>query len=274
MRYRIKGSWPATTTVKTGPKRVAGRHRPVLVRLVALLTVLVFAGLVLVLSLPGLRFPALDFIVESRQLSQDPALRQLQSAVTQIKVIAREDTALGFIAPGQRTGTGFNIAPGGTIVTNHHVIADAVRITATFPDGHVYSAKSWVSWPEVDLAVLYLEAEGLPAVVPGLPGTVREGDAVTIIGHPLGLESIITRGVAGSYFFVSGIPVPVFDIQASIHRGNSGSPVFNSRGEVVGIVFGTIRFAQNGETETRGVAVPVASLLQALENRDRTQSDD
>lgn len=275
MRYRIKGSWPYAVPVKVGNKQVAGRSRPLMVRLVALLTVLVFVGLVLVLSLPGLNFPSLDFIVESGQLSRDPALRQLQSAVTQIKIIARpEDAALGFLAPNQRSGTGFNIDPGGTIVTNHHVIADAVKITATFPSGQVYSAKSWVSWPELDLAVVYLEAKGLPAVVPGSPGTVRDGESLTIIGHPLGLESIITRGVAGSYFFVSGIPVPVFDIEASIHKGNSGSPVFNSNGEVVGIVFGTVRFSQEGEIETRGVAVPVASLLQALGTRDRMQGDD
>lgn len=275
MRYRIKGSWPYAGPTKVKYQQVAGRRRPLMVRLVALFTVLVFAGLVFVLSLPGLNFPSLDFIVESGQLSRDPALKQLQSAVTQIKVIARpEDATLGFLTPSQRSGTGFNIAPGGTIVTNHHVIADAVKITATFPGGQTYSAISWVSWPELDLAVVYLDAEGLPAVVPGSPGTVREGEPLTIIGHPLGLESIITKGVAGSYFFVSGIPVPIFDIQASIHRGNSGSPVFNSNGEVLGIVFGTVRFEQDGATETRGVAVPVASLLQALGTKDRMLGDD
>jgi S1-C subfamily serine protease len=268
MRYRIKGPIPTARPVEVDHEQVVDRRRPLMVRLVALFTALVFAGLVLVLSLPGLSFPSLDFIVESGQLSRDPALRQLQSAVTQIKVIARpEEATLGFLAPSQKSGTGFNIASGGTIVTNHHVIADAVKITATFPSGKTYSAKSWLSWPELDLAVVYLEAEGLPAVVPGSPGTVREGEPLTVIGHPLGMESIITKGTAGSYFFVSGIPVPIFDIQASIYRGNSGSPVFNSNGEVVGVVFGTVRFEQDGVTETRGVAVPVASLLQALGDR-------
>jgi S1-C subfamily serine protease len=248
----------------------SGSMRSPVVRLVALFTVLAFAGLALILSLPGLRFPALDFIVESGRLGQDPALRQLQTAVVQIKVIARQDSAFGFLSASQRSGTGFNIHPGGAIVTNHHVISEAVKITATFSGGETYNAQSWVSWPELDLAMVYLDAPDLPRVYPSLTGRVRTGEVLTIIGHPLGLDAIITRGTAGSYFFVSGIPTPVFDINAAIHRGNSGSPVFNAGGEVVGVVFGTIRRQEQGEPVTRGVAVPIANLVQMLETRDRT----
>lgn len=268
--------FPEATVAGPEPSQgtAAGRKRSLAVRLVALVTALVFAGLVLVLSLPGLMFPSLDFIVQSGQLGKDPALRQLQAAVVQIKVIARQDTALGFLSASQRSGTGFNIHPGGAIVTNHHVIDEAVQITATFSDGATFAARSWQSWPELDLAIVYLDAKDLPRVYPSLTGKVRTGEVMTVIGHPLGLDAIITRGIAGSYFFVSGIPVPIFDIEASIHRGNSGSPVFNEGGEVVGVVFGTIRMEKNGETVTRGVAVPITNLIQMLESRDRTLNYD
>ena len=231
-------------------------------RVIALFLVLVFFGGVVITSWPGLHLPSLDFIFKSPALSRDARTQQLQAAVVRLTVLARPEAPSGYPPVSQRTGTGFNIDPAGIIVTNDHVVRNAVRIVVTFPDGGIYNVRHWTGKSEWDLAVL--ELAGAPRHLPFVPlgdsGRSGAGDEITVIGNPLGLENIVIRGTLGRPRRLPDDRTPVLELDAPIHPGHSGSPVINASGRVIGVVFATV----GSGTETRGLALPVECLREFL----------
>lgn len=225
-------------------------------RILALVVLLVFAGFVAVTSWPALFLPSLDFVFDSAKFSADPDVMRFRQAVVKIDVVFQDGQGPApSLSVGRKSGTGFNIHPAGKIITNHHVISGATGITVSFPNGLSYPAKSWQSKPELDLAVVELGTASLPAIRPDLDRKPLPGEPVTVIGSPLGLESIVTRGTVASYIRLDSIPVPVFEVDATIHQGNSGSPVIDRDGQVVGVIFGSIRYETDEGIETRGLAL-------------------
>ncbi|MCW3476822.1 trypsin-like peptidase domain-containing protein [Limobrevibacterium gyesilva] len=135
-------------------------------------------------------------------------------------------------------GSGVIIDPSGIIVTNRHVIEGAVRISVTLQDNTQYRARVLSRGGLTDLAVLKVEADfPLPTATFGNSDQVRIGDSVLAIGNPLGLGGSVSSGIVSA--LNRDIRSSMFDdfiqTDAAINPGNSGGPLFNNRGEVIGI---------------------------------------
>ncbi len=228
-------------------------------RIVALVTALSFLGLVAITSWPTLQAPLGDLVARSLQLEKDINIQRLQDAVVQIKVVARKQGALALVE--QKSGTGFNIDSRGMIVTNHHVIKDALNMVISFPNGEIYKAVNWASKPEFDLAVITLQADKLPVVPINIEEQPAPGDKVRVVGNPLGMNNIIAEGQVEQYMMFGDKPARVFGISAPVYPGNSGSPVFDHNGRVVGVVFGNLHRQVDGMDKVTGLAIPIQEVL-------------
>src|SRR5919202_1693599 len=141
--------------------------------------------------------------------------------------------------PTRGVGSGFIVDPKGFILTNQHVIQGATRISVRLQSGEQYIVRVVGVDEETDLAVLKVDAgKDLPAIKLGDSSTVEVGDWVLAIGSPFGLEQTVTAGIISKK---ERQPYPGANFQqfiqtdAAINRGNSGGPLVNMRGEVIGI---------------------------------------
>jgi serine protease Do len=156
-------------------------------------------------------------------------------------------------------GSGFIIDPAGFIVTNNHVIADAEQITVTLSDNASYSAQVVGRDTVSDLALLKIDARApLPAARWGDSTKTRVGDWVLAIGNPFGLGGSVTAGIisATARDIHAGPYDDFLQTDAAINRGNSGGPMFNLAGEVIGI--NTAIFSPSGGSVGIGFAVPAS----------------
>ena len=240
----------------------APRRNTALLRMVALVTVLAFLGLVITTSWPNHRQTLMELVEKSLQLKKDVDAGLMQ-AVVKIDVVSPRSQGATFVVE-QKTGTGFNIEPGGLIVTNCHVIEGALNINITFPNGKVYKAARWSCKPECDLAVIVLQAGGLPAVPVDFYSPPTPGDKIRVIGNPLTLNNILVEGKVGQYLRVKDMQGKIFSIDAPIYPGNSGSPVFDMNDWVVGVVFGTLQGKEDGGEKVTGLAVAIEEVLDIL----------
>ena len=164
-------------------------------------------------------------------------------------------------------GTGFILSADGYVVTNNHVVDGADEVIVKMRDGTEYEAKLIGADPKMDVALLKLEATNLKAVTLGNSKKLRVGDWVVAIGNPFGLEQTVTAGIVSAKGRVIGSgPYDDFiQTDAAINPGNSGGPLFNSRGEVVGI--NTAIFSRSGGNNGIGFAIPInlaSSVLDEL----------
>jgi serine protease Do len=175
--------------------------------------------------------------------------------------------------PGLRAaslGSGFIIDPSGLIVTNAHVIANADQITVTLSDDTVLQAQVIGRDSVTDLALLKVEAKTpLPAATWGDSGKAKVGDWVLAIGNPFGLGGTVTAGIisATARDIHSGPYDDYLQTDASINRGNSGGPMFNLQGEVIGI--NTAIYSPSGGSIGIGFAIPTA-LAQPIIDQLKT----
>lgn len=184
----------------------------------------------------------------------------------------------GQVAQGTASGSGFILTPNGYIATNHHVIEGATDITVTTHDGTEYPAKLVGSDSNNDVAVLKVEpeeGEELPAVTLGSSEDLIIGDMVVAIGNPLGrLNSTQTVGyVSGKNREVStdNTSINMIQTDAAINSGNSGGPLFNMKGEVVGITTAKYSGTTNSGASIEGIgfAIPIddiAGIINDLQN--------
>ncbi len=156
-------------------------------------------------------------------------------------------------------GSGFIVDPSGIVVTNNHVIAEADEVRVTLNDDTTYEAEILGRDPKTDLAVLRIDApRQLPAVSWGDSNRARVGDWILAIGNPYGLENTVTVGIISARGRVinAGPYDDFLQTDASINRGNSGGPMFNVDGEVIGI--NTAIFSPSGGSVGIGFAIPTA----------------
>jgi serine protease Do len=132
-------------------------------------------------------------------------------------------------------GSGFILSPDGYVMTNAHVVEGADEVVVTLTDKREMKAKIIGLDKRTDVAVVKIEATGLPAVKIGDVGKLRVGEWVLAIGSPFGLESSVTAGIVSAKQRDTGDYLPLIQTDVAINPGNSGGPLINMRGEVVGI---------------------------------------
>jgi serine protease Do len=159
--------------------------------------------------------------------------------------------------PVRGQGSGFIISPDGTILTNAHVVKDASEVTVKLTDRREYRAKVLGADPKTDVAVLKIDAKNLPVVALGNVKDLRVGEWVLAIGSPFGFENTVTAGVvsAKGRSLPSDSGVPFIQTDVAVNPGNSGGPLFNSRGEVVGI--NSQIYSQSGGYMGVSFAIPI-----------------
>jgi len=159
--------------------------------------------------------------------------------------------------PSRGQGSGFIVSADGVILTNAHVVRDAQEVMVKLTDRREFRAKVLGSDPKTDVAVLKIEAKGLPTVRLGSTQELRVGEWVLAIGAPFGFENSVSAGVVSAKG--RALPdesfVPFIQTDVAVNPGNSGGPLFNSRGEVVGI--NSQIFSQTGGYQGLSFAIPV-----------------
>ena len=132
-------------------------------------------------------------------------------------------------------GSGFILSSDGYIMTNAHVVEDADEVIVTLTDKRELKAKIIGTDKRSDVAVVKIEATGLPAVKIGDVGRLKVGEWVMAIGSPFGLDNTVTAGIVSAKQRDTGDYLPFIQTDVAINPGNSGGPLINMRGEVVGI---------------------------------------
>jgi Do/DeqQ family serine protease len=131
------------------------------------------------------------------------------------------------------------MSPDGYILTNHHVVDGALEIRVELTDNRTFTAKLVGSDPPSDLAVLKIEANGLPTIPMGDSDRVRVGDTVLALGNPMGIGQTVTSGIVSAKGRATGLSDGSFEdflqTDAAINRGNSGGALVNATGELIGI---------------------------------------
>src|SRR4051812_38347287 len=139
--------------------------------------------------------------------------------------------------PQQGMGSGFVVQADGVILTNAHVVEGADEVRVKLADRREFKGKILGLDKATDIAVVKIDAKGLPVVKLGDPSKIRVGEWVVAIGSPFGFENTVTSGIVSgtSRSLPEGSYVPFIQTDAAVNPGNSGGPLFNMRGEVIGI---------------------------------------
>jgi len=160
-------------------------------------------------------------------------------------------------APMRGQGSGFIVSPDGTILTNAHVVEGADEVTVKLTDKREFKAKVLGTDKASDVAVLKIDARNLPVVTNGSTTNTRVGDWVLAIGSPFGFENSATAGIvsAKSRSLPDGGYVPFIQTDVAVNPGNSGGPLFNMAGEVIGI--NSQIYSRNGGYQGLSFAIPI-----------------
>ncbi|HEX2249199.1 MAG TPA: trypsin-like peptidase domain-containing protein [Gemmatimonadales bacterium] len=221
----------------------------------------------------------------SRQTALVAAAERVSPAVVSINVSSRQRVVprspwdFFFVPEGARVvqgyGTGFIIRPGGIIVTNQHVVANAERVVVTLPDGSDLPAAVLGEDPVTDIAVLRVKQQGLPTVSLGRSTDLMIGEWVVALGNPYAYllgnsEPTVTVGVVSATGRnilpggdQTGLYLDMIQTDAAINPGNSGGPLTNALGEVVGV--NSSIFSSTGGSVGLGFAIPIERALRVAD---------
>jgi len=195
--------------------------------------------------------PAIEFLKVSQRLSKDPEVQAFKKAIVTIEWDGVK-------------GTGFTIDPNGIIVTNDHVVEHTDTVKVHYQTGDSYIGEVVSRNSELDLAVVKIEATDLPV----LPLSYEKdwetliGEEIIFIGNPLSFTQIANEGTIAGKVLLKDWKVPVMMIDAPVYRGNSGSPVLNQNGKVIGVLFATISSPEGNNRV--GVATPAYYIKDLL----------
>jgi serine protease Do len=164
--------------------------------------------------------------------------------------------------PSRGMGSGFIISADGVILTNAHVVADASEVTVKLTDRREFNAKVLGTDPQTDVAVLKIDAKDLPTVRLGDSDKVRVGEWAIAIGSPFGFENTVTSGIvsAKSRSLPDGTYVPFIQTDVAVNPGNSGGPLFNLNGEVIGI--NSQIYSSTGGYQGLSFAIPIDMVVK------------
>lgn len=198
--------------------------------------------------------PAVDFIMKSAELSSKEEIQTYKQSVVVIE-------------SGNSKGTGFSISSDGYVLTNHHVVDQNMPITVAFPEEGLFKGEIVAAFEEIDLALLKVENEKdikLPHLQLVDKTVFDQGDHVHFIGNPLNFNGIANEGEVLGYTRLNDWSQDVLMLDAPIYHGNSGSPVINEDGEVIAVVFATIRRDEHGKV---GLAVPITYYHENIKEK-------
>ncbi|KGQ18938.1 Periplasmic protease [Lysobacter dokdonensis DS-58] len=168
---------------------------------------------------------------------------------------------------GVSMGTGFIISNDGYVLTNHHVVDGAGEVTVRLSDRREFKAKVVGSDEQSDVALLKIPATGLPSLRVGDSRTLRPGQWVVAIGSPFGLDHSVTAGIVSavgrSNPYANQQYVPFIQTDVAINRGNSGGPLLDTRGQVVGI--NSQIFSNSGGYMGVSFAIPIDVAMNAVD---------
>ena len=161
-------------------------------------------------------------------------------------------------------GSGFILTPDGFVMTNAHVVEGAEEVLVTLPDRREFKAKV-IGTPDkrTDVAVIKIDATGLPAVKIGDITRLKVGEWVMAIGSPFGLENTVTAGIVSAKQRDTGDYLPFIQTDVAINPGNSGGPLINMRGEVVGI--NSQIYSRSGGFMGISFAIPIDEAIRVAE---------
>lgn len=167
--------------------------------------------------------------------------------------------------PRRGAGSGFIVSADGYILTNAHVVRNADEVEVKLIDKRKFSAKVIGTDNRTDIAVLKIPAGSLPTVKLGDPAKLRVGEAVAAIGSPFGFENSVTAGIvsAKGRTLPSESYVPFIQTDVPINPGNSGGPLFNMRGEVVGV--NSQIYSRSGGYQGVSFAIPIDVAIEVAE---------
>ena len=220
--------------------------------------------------------PATEVVVQTvdgkHQMSDAEVYASNVNSVVSINVTGTS----GYNFFGQPTmtassGSGFILTKDGYIATNYHVVEDAETVKVTLFNGDEYDARYIGGDKEYDLAVIKVESTDLLPVTLGDSDTLNVGDRVLAIGNPLGeLTFSQSGGMVSSVnraINVGGTPFNMIQTDASINAGNSGGPLFNNYGEVIGIVSAKYSSSSSGTSvEGLGFAIPINDVFAMIQD--------
>ena len=171
--------------------------------------------------------------------------------------------------PARGIGSGFIVSADGYVLTNAHVVADAAEVTVKLTDRREFAAKVIGVDRRSDVALIKIAASGLPAVRFGDPARLRAGQWVVAIGSPFGFENSVTAGVISAT--ARALPdenyVPFIQTDAAVNPGNSGGPLFNLDGQVIGI--NSQIYSRTGGFMGMSFAIPIDLALNVKEQLQR-----
>ena len=168
--------------------------------------------------------------------------------------------------PTRGQGSGFIVSADGIILTNAHVVKGAKEVTVKLTDRREFRAKVLGADPKTDVAVIKIDAKNLPVVTLGKTSDLKVGEWVLAIGSPFGFENTVTAGVvsAKGRSLPDDSAVPFIQTDVPINPGNSGGPLFNTRGEVVGI--NSQIYTRSGGFQGVSFAIPI-EIAQRVETQ-------
>lgn len=164
--------------------------------------------------------------------------------------------------PARGEGSGFIVSSDGYILTNAHVVYGVDEVTVKLTDKRKFTAKVIGYDTRSDIAVIKISAGNLPKVTIGDPGKLRVGEAVVAIGSPFGFENSVTSGIvsAKGRSLPSDSYVPYIQTDVAVNPGNSGGPLFNLRGEVVGV--NSQIYSRSGGYQGLSFAIPIDVAME------------
>ena len=167
--------------------------------------------------------------------------------------------------PARGAGSGFIVSSDGYILTNAHVVKDADEVVVKLIDKRTFTAKVVGTDARTDVAVIKINANNLPAVKLGDPTKLRVGEAVAAIGSPFGFENSVTAGIvsAKGRTLPSESYVSYIQTDVPINPGNSGGPLFNMKGEVVGM--NSQIYSRSGGYQGVSFAIPIDVAMEVVD---------
>jgi serine protease Do len=172
--------------------------------------------------------------------------------------------------PTHGIGSGFIVSADGLVLTNAHVVQNAAEVTVKLTDRREYRAKVIGVDPQTDIAVLKIDGKNLPTVRLGRASDVRVGEWVVAIGSPFGFENTVTSGIvsAKSRALPDGSYVPFLQTDVAVNPGNSGGPLFNMKGEVIGI--NSQIYSRSGGYQGVSFAIPIDTAVNVKDQLVQT----